>query len=63
MNHAISSAIGEILEAQGTSLSAAEVIAKLKERFSDAELDEFYKALNFSSLEQAVQAIINDIKG
>lgn len=63
MNHKISSAIGEIVEAQGSSLTAAEAIAKLKERFSDAELEEFYKALNFSNLEQAVQAIINDIKG
>ena len=63
MNHKISSAIGEIVEAQGSSLSAAEAIAKLKEQFSDSELEDFYKVLNFSNLEQAVQAIINDIKG
>ena len=63
MNHKISSAIGEIVEAQGSSLPTAEVIAKLKEQFPDAELEDFYKVLKFSNLEQAVQAIISDIKG
>lgn len=63
MNHDISSAIGELVETQGSSLTAAEAISKLKESFSDAQLEEFYKALNFPNLEQAVQAIINDIKG
>ncbi|HBR30234.1 MAG TPA: hypothetical protein DD734_08470 [Firmicutes bacterium] len=63
MNHKISSAIGEIVEAQGSSLSAADAIVKLKEQFSDSELEDFYKVLNFSNLEQAVQAIISDIKG
>lgn len=63
MNHKISSAIGEIIEAQGPSLSTAEAIDKLKEQFSDAELEGFYKVLNFSNLEQAVQALIDDIKG
>lgn len=52
-----------MLEAQGSSLTAAEAIAKLKESFSDAELEEFYKALNFGNLEQAVEALIKDIKG
>lgn len=63
MNHKISSAIGEMLDAQGSSLTAAEAIAKLKGSFSDAELEEFYKALNFGNLEQAVEALIKDIKG
>ncbi len=63
MNHQISSAIGDILESQGGSVTAAEAITKLKRMFSDAELEEFYKELNFPDLEQAVQAIITDIKG
>ena len=63
MNHKISSAIGDLVEAKGSSLSVAEAIAKLKEKFPDSELEEFYQALNFSNLEQAVQAIICDIKG
>lgn len=62
MNHKISSVIGEMVEAQ-SSLTATEAIAKLKETFSDSELEEFYKTLDFTSLEQAVQAIISDIKG
>ena len=63
MNHKISSAIGEILESQGGSLTVTEAITKLKSMFSEAELEEFYQELNFPSLEQAVQAIISDIKG
>jgi uncharacterized protein (DUF433 family) len=63
MNHEISAAIGEIIEARGSSLPVAEAVAKLKEQFSDAELEDFYKVLNFTNLEQAVQALINDIKG
>jgi hypothetical protein len=63
MNHGISSAIGELIETQGPSLTASEAIAKLKGMFSDAELEEFYQQLKFPDLEQAVQAIISDIKG
>ena len=63
MNHNISSTIGDILEEQGTSLSISEVVSKLKEMFPEAELEEFYKELKFSDLEQAVKAIIEDIKG
>ena len=63
MNHKISSAIGDILESQGASVTVTEAITKLKGMFSDAELEEFYKELNFSDLEQAVQAIMNDIRG
>ncbi|NLY90563.1 MAG: hypothetical protein GX081_03020 [Firmicutes bacterium] len=63
MNHKISAAIGDILESQGGSLTVTEAISKLKGMFSDAELEEFYKELNFPDLEQAVQAIISDIKG
>jgi hypothetical protein len=63
MNHNISSTIGDILEEQGTSLSISEVVSKLKEMFPEAELEEFYKELKFNDLEQAVKAIIDDIKG
>ena len=63
MNHKISSALGELIEAEGSSLTAAAAISKLKAMFPASELDEFYKELNFPDLEQAVQAIISDIKG
>lgn len=63
MNHKISSAIGEILEEQGTSLAVAEVISKLKTMFPETELNEFSKVLGFDDLEQAVKAIMNDITG
>ena len=63
MNHNISSAIGEILEGQGTSLAVTEVISKLKTMFSETELNDFSKELGFNDLEQAVKAIMNDITG
>ncbi len=63
MNHNISSAIGEILEGQGTSLAVTEVISKLQTMFSETELNDFSKELGFNDLEQAVKAIMNDITG
>lgn len=63
MNHQISNTIGELLETQGASLSIADFIAQLKAKYSEPELEKFYQALNFNNLEQAVKAIVEDIKG
>lgn len=63
MNHQISSTIGEIVEAQGAALSISDLISQLKAKYPESELEEFYKELNFSDFEQAIKAIVNDIKG
>ena len=63
MNHQISNTIGEIIETQGASLSIADFISQLKAKYPESELEKFYKELNFSDLEQAVKAIVDDIKG
>ncbi len=63
MNHQISNTIGELLEKHGASLSIADFITQLKAKYSESDLEKFYQELNFSSLEQAVKAIVDDIKG
>ena len=64
MNHQISNTIGEDpLKRREASLSIDDFISQLKANIQSRNWNNSIKDLNFSDLEQAVKAIVDDIKG